>query len=575
MTNGTLRASDYIIQARRLRDRHRFLWFGRAKLKVPPVERNIELFLHTYSADGTVGLRRIVAEETKDEILAANDAILLSVNTARQPLEMAFTAAAEDKDSHAWDLILSGSWSVSDSRRFLTSVALTLVSPEAPLSRQVVESWIINKINTRARDEVRKAADNGNFEEVRRKDVLPFEWWDKQIANWLSDNGMSVKVLEARWQSADAAAAEGEQRRLESLSRIEQERTRQRQAELREMRANADYEKEKTRIDADTRLSAHEKEHKLHLLEKRCKRELIEAEAEVERATREAQKAALEHEVVMAELQNDLETIRQAPVREKEAEKRHGEVIALLAKAQETLDKLACLPKQMLGQLASSNTGYQAADRLVSPEFGFKPEELANLGYATVPQMLVQRIRDKASMDREMILLRKKELRTRSIDCVRVEHGKTRDIGTTKVKGLSTNSSLQLEFTTERPGFVTLINIGTSGSVYVHVPNAYVGRQEAEVVPARSYLIPGPELLPWEQLKQRNLDYVEVGPPGWEHIAVFVSDEPLTGLCTLYRATPLEPFVRFSDDELSNLCHLLDDMGPHTWSAAVISFLVE
>lgn len=202
------------------------------------------------------------------------------------------------------------------------------------------------------------------------------------------------------------------------------------------------------------------------------------------------------------------------------------------------------------------------AELLVSPEHGVSASAVAALGFRVERQNLVEALRRKAATDDEKVQIRKTEL-------------VTRDIGTAKVKGLPINTSLQFEFTTLRSGYVTLINIGTSGSVYVHVPNAYVTLDHAKVDHARSYAIPGPELLPCEQLRRFGLDYVEAGPPGWEHIAALVSDEPVVGEHVLAQGRPDAPFVKLAPSDIEGLCEALGSLSSEAWTAGVLSFLVE
>ena len=356
---------------------------------------------------------------------------------------------------------------------------------------------------------------------------------------------------------------EEERRRQEDMARVEQERERERQAKLRETETEANYKREKARIDHDSRLSDAEREHQLQILELQYRKELLAIEAEVEDACEARETAALRHEVNMARLRNELEGLKEAKARENEAEREHREALGRLESAQELLERLARLGEPLLQQLADrdSRTAHQAAERLASPEFGVSPQQLADLGYPTTQQALVEHFREKASVDKQAVVLRKAEL-------------VTRDVGTAKVKGLPINSSLHFEAMTKRAGYVTLLNIGTSGAVYMHIPNAYVGVEQARVAAGRAYAVPGPELLPREQLNRRGLDYVEIGPPGWEHMAVIVSDKPLTDANLLSRASSEAPFVTLAEGEFEALCVRLGGFEDDAWSAGVLSFLV-
>jgi hypothetical protein len=173
----------------------------------------------------------------------------------------------------------------------------------------------------------------------------------------------------------------------------------------------------------------------------------------------------------------------------------------------------------------------------------------------------VQFLREKEVADGKSITVCKAELITR-------------DIGTAKVKALPVNSPLQFEFTTARRGYVSLLNVGTSGTVYLHVPNAYVVLEASRVEAGRVYRVPGPELMPWDRLRHDGLDYIEAGPPGWEHLVAIVSDEPFISAGCLARAHVDPPFVTLSTAEISDLCDALGERGSKSWSAGVLSFLV-
>jgi len=538
--------------------RRSMLGLKRTRATLTPPDKNTHLYVRSRGASGVFEIRREMPEEGKSVAVADGDQGIY-VSLARWPLELEFPAVLRDHDGHAWDLHLHGSWTINESRSFVCSTVMDTASSGVALSNDLVQSWMIRATNTRVLDAVR----DHNIEDLRARDALPARWWEKQLSEWLSEQAMSVQVTDIEFVSAEAEAAETEAARQRDLERLSQAKQRERDAEIREAAGNAEYEKEKKRIESDLALSEQERAHQLQLLERRHRKELIEADAEIASARREAERAALEHEATMARLRKDAEAVAQAEARDKEAEDRHQIVLKEIDSLKSTLAKLADLPDNLLAQLADRDArrSNAAAERLVSPEFGISASALAALGFRVQRQNLVEALRQKSANDDEKVTIRKTEL-------------VTRDIGTAKVKGLLINTSLQFEFTTLCSGYATLINIGTSGSVYVHVPNAYVTLDHAKVDRARSYAVPGPELLPWERLTQLGLDYVEVGPPGWEHIAVLISDRPLINSRVLARATSDAPFVKLAAEDIAELCDILTDEPADQWTAGVLSFLV-
>jgi hypothetical protein len=376
----------------------------------------------------------------------------------------------------------------------------------------------------------------------------------------LRNYGVTIRVERVSWASPEAEAAKAEAARRRDFERITQARQRERDAELAEATAIADHEKRKVQIENDRIVSKQERLHRHQLLEMEYQTELLRAKAEMENAQRDAEKAAWEHERT---LRNDCEFAKHADEREREGENRHRMVLQELERMRTDLAAIAALPDNLLAQLADRDAkkANAAAERLVSREFDVSPSALARLGYHVDRQSLVQFLREKEVADGKSITVCKAELITR-------------DIGTAKVKALPVNSPLQFEFTTARRGYVSLLNVGTSGTVYLHVPNAYVVLEASRVEAGRVYRVPGPELMPWDRLRHDGLDYIEAGPPGWEHLVAIVSDEPFISAGCLARAHVDPPFVTLSTAEISDLCDALGERGSKSWSAGVLSFLV-
>jgi len=529
-----------------------------SKATLVPPDKNTHLYVRSRGADGAQEVRREMPG-SGERVTTADGDQGVYVSLVRWPLSLAFSSVLSDHDGHEWDLHVRGSWAINESRRFVCSAVMDAASSEVSLSNDLVQSWMVRATASRVLDAVR----DQDIEDLRSRDALPARWWEKQLSDWLSEHGVSVQVAEIEFASAEAKAAEAEAARQRDLERVSQARQRERESEIREAAAKAEYEKEKKQIEADLALSDQERAHRLQLLEKRHRKELIEADSEIQNARREAERAALEHEATLARLRQDVEALKQAEKRGQEAEDRHQAAMEELDALRSTLAKVAGLPDNLLAQLADRDTrrANEAAERVVSPEFGVSASALAGLGFRVERQHLVEALRQKAVAESDKVAIRKTEL-------------VTRDIGTAKAKGLPINTSLQFEFSTQRSGHVTLLNIGTSGSVYVHVPNAYVTLERAKVNGGRSYAIPGAELLPWERLRQLGLDYVEVGPPGWEHIAVLVSEKPMVTARILAKVSSDAPFVKLGSEDIADLCEALSNAPGDTWSAGVVSFLV-
>ena len=538
----------------------KFLGMSAGRPRVPAIKPGMQLYMSSQQPDGRRELRRIMDGESPDTSVSPGGIRFYHVGTDHYRFSPTFSRVVTDKQGHEWDCRIAGKLSVADSRRVLTSFAVSIVGPNSPVTPGIAESWIANRIAANVRDTVH----DYSIADLRDRQALPPFWWEKQLAGWLEEFGVTIQVDEVSWSSAQAEVAEAEAARQRDLERVATAQQREQEADLREAAAGAEYEKQKKQIEADLSLSDLERSHRLQMLEKQHRRELIEADTQVMNARREAEKAALEHEVILARLRQDADGVKLAGEREQQAKERHRAVVEELNELKTTLTTLADLPGNLLEKLAGQDAqkANAAAERLVSPEFGISASSLAGLGFQVDRQSLIEELRKRAAADGDKVSVRKAELRCR-------------DIGTAKVKGLPINTSLQFEFSTERDGYVTLLNIGTSGSVYIHVPNPYVLPEQAIVKGGHAYGIPGPELLPWERLRRLGLDYVEVGPPGWEHIAVVVSDRPIINIRILERADAEAPFVKLTNEELSDLGNILINKPVDAWSAGVLSFLVE
>jgi hypothetical protein len=537
----------------------RFLGVFSGGSRLPISEQGVEVFVHSVKPDGTKELHRWIGDDDTDSWPPAGATKLFRVVTTAWPLDLTVCKALRTADDHFYDCRITGHWSVGDAQTFLAEYAADIVSTETPLSESVIQSWMASVAAPRVLD----AAGQYAIEDLRDCDALPMAWWEKRLCDWLGKCGVAVKVTGVRWSSAEAEAAEADALRQKEMKRLAEARQRERELELQEALSRAKYEEEKARIQVDGTLSDQERLHALQLLEKRHKKENIEADTEIENARRAAERAVLEHDLAVARLKKDAEAVAHAGEKRREIEDRHQEVLRELGEMRITLDKLADLPGNLLAKLGETTgpAAHKTAERLTSPEFRIPAQSLARLGYDVSPQMFVQCIRELSPRLREAIQVRMVQLQTR-------------DIGAAKVQALPLNASLQFELKANMSGHLTVINVGTSGGIYVHVPNLYVTPEKAKVEEGRSYAIPGSMLMPWEELRRCGMDYVEIGPPGWEHLVAIVSEAPLVEARCVARASLDNPFVRLSAHEFAHLCVNIMERSQHVRGVGILSFLV-
>jgi hypothetical protein len=117
---------------------------------------------------------------------------------------------------------------------------------------------------------------------------------------------------------------------------------------------------------------------------------------------------------------------------------------------------------------------------------------------------------------------------------------------------------------------VTLLNIGTSGAVFLHAPNVFAGLEAAQAFAGGRYAVPGPEFLPRGKIQ----GYFEGGPSGWEHLAAIISDQPIIPEDWIGRSSVSEPIVKLGESDVAALYESLCELEPNSWSAGVLSFFV-
>lgn len=539
------------------RARKRVFALGNTQFSIPSRSNTgFQLYRVSPAGDADLTISPVPQSDQGKDIVLENGEYCAELATKATSVLFAFPDVTHDESGYGWCLGIQGSWSVASPERFLRAFGLSVATVDVPLSADMVETWLISRIRQR----VRGAVSKHSFVELQSKDALPAYWWQKHCNQWLEEHGIELAVTDVSWASDDAEAADAEASRLAELEKLEDERERQRKAELHEARQVAAYHDLKEKIAHDEQLSARDREHKLLVLEKRHRTELLKSELQIEQAQRAAEQASVKHALAMAQLRNDLSGVQEAKTQQAEMDSRHSEMMAILTSVSSSLDRLAELPDALLAKLADSDsrTAHVASERVTSPEFNIPANHLSILGFDATPQALIQELRNKAAADGHIVTLRKAELRTR-------------DIGNAKVKALPINSSLQMEFESHRNGFVTLLNVGTSGAIYLHVPNYVTSVGAAHISADSTYNIPGPELLPWDAIG----DYVEIGPPGWEHLALFVSDDPIVNENLVRRSSPESPLIQLTLNELAEFCELLHQLTSGRWSVGVCSFLVE
>ena len=510
-----------------------------------------EAYVNRNFPDGTTRLERVLSKKEIGK-LGIND-MLLVVNTGHFGAELVFPDLC-GKEGVRLDVTVTVTCQVSNPRKFLQECALSWITTSDSVSITQLETLLLTRCKQAVTDELSTV----EYDAVKQRDALPGSWWLKKLPEWIRADWLSViEVKEVRYESATADKVAEIARRREQTELEAKSQQQIHECEIRMQQDQLEYENAQKELELIAGLHEKERQARLKQAELAHEKVIVEATAEIEqiRIKSRKERAELEAEIDRLRSREDLaaERLKQA----EESERRTREYLEELTAAKNELGDQA----ELLS--AAIREGLADAKRISEFAGNTSSTTMALLGKTVGPEYMSQVLREKAKTACYAVKMKK----------VVVALG-TRDIGNTPVDSLRINSSLQFEFMSQRSGYATVLNIGTSGTVRLHSPNAYVGIEEAKIEAGQTYSIPG-RLLPVGELSRHGLSYLEVGPPGWEELAVIVSPEPLATKADMFDSTERSPFVSMSTDRIAEIVDQLAGLPEDTWSAGLLSFLVE
>jgi hypothetical protein len=371
------------------------------------------------------------------------------------------------------------------------------------------------------------------------------------------------RALEHEQEMIALRGKAGQQHRqqAEAQQRLEQEAARKADIEAKRLAAELAQAEEAARQAAAA--TAEQRElAQLRIERLRLKRD--QAEHEVTAASERAKTAQLEGQnaqLAVRQAQEDLQLVQE---QRRLAEHSHQAQVQFLGDLKDEMKRLfSGFTTEVLTGLFQQNqtSAYNAANSITS--HGFSAKQLQAMGIDTQLNF-IERLQDST------VQVRKNNLKRKLYSTRDIVTGPAREV---EFDTLSVHEKVDFEFASPRPGYVTVINPGTSGKFWLHVPNAY--RAMPRIEGRRAYQVPGPELLPEDKLEAAGLDYYENGPAGWEYIVVIVSDEPLMETAVAGRSRDNAPLIELSPAELQGALDRLERMGRDHWAAGVARFRVE
>jgi len=571
------------------------------------------------------------AEPGEGGVVAPDGRDLVVLSRGAFDFEMSFPSVKVE-DGHPWDVVLRGRFVITEPALFAERLGPGWLGCGRRLRAEAVSQLARNIISHHVAEEM--ATCTFGIEDLKSGRVHPKEWWDTQLGKWLSALGCRWEVEgPAEWKSAsaEAAQAEAERRRAaeERLERLKEEQSAQQEI----LRIEAETEEARRQIEHVSKISEFERRQRLLLLEHEAELKRKEAEARLKRAQWRLDELALEHEMRMAELAGRRDEAAKQKEVLKELRQQNERTLALAEEHHKELRELCTTMRALLGGLAqegrqrhealvsalseikatlaasvqAGRLGRQEAEQqheqlmavlaeirdaladgqrdraeaehrlvelMVSPDLGFSVHQLRALGFDTTLEEFIGMV-CAAAKARGTVRLRMPSIRLQTRDVMMCRRDQ-RAPQSAEVPVLHIGGRLDMELEVARGGYATLLNFGTSGSVWLCVPNVACAPGQARVEPGRVYHLPGCHLLP-ARTRAGEMELREVGPVGREHMMVVVSREPLIGADLAERIEELRsqgglPFLRLSPADVAGLDSRLKLWDDDSWDAAVLSF---
>ena len=528
-----------------------FNWLGGAKRKLQQFieSSNSETYTWRHLADGVERLNRVLGVKQVGRLVDAD--VLARVMQRAFEAELGYSQLTGSGGT-AFDVTIVGTWRISDCRTFLNDYGLERLKVAAAVSITEIETLLAGCCKQSVTDEMRTVT----YEALKQQDALPLKWWASKLPQWIGLGWLElVEVRDVRYESATADKA-AEIKRRQEMSELEAtEQAQQHECEILRQQQQAEYENALRELQDDKDLSEQKRQASMEQLKLEHDKALLLIREEMETTKLDGEKRRAELEAEIARIRNRSDEATERLQRAEESEERSRELLEQIHASQGELTEAAQVFQSAVQE------GLAGAGRISVSAAGVSSTTMSLLGRADGPSYLARILREKMMASPELVKMRKVELRTR-------------DIGTKKVDSLAINSSLQFEFLSQRSGYATILNIGTSGTVWLQSPNAYVGIEQAKVEAGQMHQVPG-LLLPSEELYRHGLEYVEKGPRGWEELVAIVSEEPLVTDANVFSSTPKRPFTALSADDIEQLLDRVAELPDDNWSVGILSFLVE
>ncbi len=470
-----------------------------------------------------------------------------------------------DEDGYGYDFQINGQTQINNAQAFLAKAPVsgifTVEMLNAALQQELAAT--VDNALTQLRNDF---GDNnllfgGKAEQSR-------DWFSRLMQPVFSSFGcMLQENLTLHWYSEKKITAEKE--RLEKL-RIQEENNRlqwKRQMKLERKQSRMEYKQNIRDIETEATLDELQREKKIEAAKRERLLELTAKDHQLAAREREEALRVVEHEKELARLMADTEAIKNA-VQKKEKieeqwlqEKRRMEILyQAVATQMKSIDaQINRIESNVTAKLEEESRLFQKAEWLHN--WGVRAEDLEYAGLDNQRQLFFDILKKQQDADERVRIYMSRLVRSRDAACAGEE------------KRLSIGSELHFEISSELCGYLTILNLGTSGRLWLNVPNSYI--TEAVITDGQTLAMPGKGTLPWSGLDKAGLEYVEMGPGGWERMAAIVTPQPLIHTALLHRSSPGAPLVLIGKEDLAQIRKQLERFNQGEWSAAILRFLVK
>ncbi len=450
-----------------------------------------------------------------------------------------------DKNTHPLDLSLETTWEIVEPRLFLREYALPRLAAQDSISLQALEAFLANRLSDWVRDEIRSES----FQSLKIDNVNALRWWHEMLPRWVDLKWAGLVSVDSASYESPLAERMMECTRQKELLEAEKEAMRRRKLEdLEAEREALGYQQALDTLKAEVSLGAHQQQAQEELAR-------LAHQAAVITAKEQSTIAKLEAEKRRAEIELEIAKIRSDHAGAEALTKANAEAAALAA---ETLEKLKTAQAEIADTTEilknAAAEGIEDVKRVADHAAGLSASTLAIAGEASPREMLLALAREKSAASGGEVRLIKHDL-------------VSRDIGSHRVDSLHIGQSVDFTLQSTRAGYVSILNIGTSGTTYLLTPNGVVAPEAAKTGAPAMVRFPGAPYFPVPNLWEN-------GPPGWEDMLVIISDSPLFAPADLACASTHAPEVVLSAAMLETLLGRLQALTPESWSAGLLGFRV-